>query len=193
MCISSNLSTVVMVLTMCGVALAQTPATSYNIGRVATQEDIRTWGFVVGPEGKELPPGKGNPKDGAKVYLQKCAACHGLTGTEGPFTVLVHNNITKADNLGNAISSGLEPFAPKIWDEIMRTMPWNAPGTLTSDEVYHLTAFLLFRNGVIQETDTIDEKSLPKIRMSSGDEYVPPITAPREWKPGVPRPFGLYP
>ena len=81
------------------------------------------------------------------------------------------------------------PFAPSIWDFIRRAMPYNRPGRLTADEVYALTAFLLFRNGIIQEDDVMDAKSLPKVQMPHRGEY----KVPEPWKPGTRRGFSLQP
>src|SRR5258705_9656548 len=76
-----NLLVPTMLLAMCVAAVAQSP--SYGVGRPATQEEIQTLDVLVGPAGKELPPGKGTAKEGAKIFAQKCAGCHGATAEGG--------------------------------------------------------------------------------------------------------------
>jgi cytochrome c len=142
-------------------ALAQMP--TYDLGRTPSAEEIRAMGISVGPAGKELPPGRGTAKEGATIYAQKCAHCHGKTGTEGPHTRLAGDQARD------------HPFATTIWDFINSTMPRSVAllglraETLSSDEVYALTAFVLYRRGIMQENDVLDAKSLPRIRMPKRD------------------------
>ena len=161
-------------------AQAQTNTSSYGIGRAATPEEVEAWDISIGPDGKELPPGSGTARDGATLYAQKCAACHGqnLEGGAGPRLAGGQGTLT---TLRPQKSIGSYwPFATQIWDFINRSMPpnfYNRPvppdQKLTHDQVYSLTAFLLFRNGIIQEEDVIDSASLPKIRMPNRDNFVP--------------------
>jgi hypothetical protein len=147
----------VMALGACVAALAQTP--THHLGRTPSAEEIRAWDIAIGPAGKELPPGSGTVKEGANIYAQKCAVCHGPTGTEGPRNRLVG---------GKGSRQIVEyQFATPLWDIINRSMPLEKQGSLSADEVYALTAFLLQRNGFIQESDVMDAKSLPKVKMAS--------------------------
>ena len=159
--------------------------TNYHLGTIPRTEDIQAWDNAIGPAGKELPPGSGTAKEGANLYKQKCAACHGPTGKEGhsgpPFSV--------PRLVGGKIGSSW-PFATTIWDYINRAMPRNQEGSLKPDEVYAVTAFNLSRNGIIQESDVMDAKSLPKVRMPNRNGFIPPEP---DWKPGMKRPFGYYP
>lgn len=178
---------VVMFLTAAA-ALAQT-AKYNNVGRTPTAEEIRAWDIAIGPAGQELPPGSGTAKDGAKIYAQKCAACHGPTGVEGPATVLVGGAETLTTLRPKKTVGSYWPFATTLWDYINRAMPFNDPGKLNADEVYSLTAFLLYRNSIIKETDVMSASSLPKIEMPHRKAFSP--TKPG-WKPGEKRPFGVY-
>ncbi len=157
-------------------ALAQTP--TYNLGRTPSEEEIRAWDIAIGPAGKELPPGSGTAKEGAKIYARKCAFCHGPTGTEklpgGSRYPLVGGQGTLTTPLPVKSIGSFWPFATTIWDIINRAMPKNQEGSLKADEVYALTAFLLYRNGLIQESDVIDAKSLPKIQMPNRSGFIPP-------------------
>ena len=177
-----------MVLACCGVAQAQTP--TYSVGRTPSAEEIRAWDIAIGPSGKELPAGSGAATDGAKVYAQKCAGCHGATGVEGPATALAGGKGTLTSMAPKRTIGSYWPFATTLWDYINRAMPFNNPASLSPNEVYALTAFLLYRNDIIQESDVIDAKSLPKIRMPNREAFFP---SRPEWKPGEKRPFGVYP
>ena len=168
----------------CVAALAQTP--SYNLGRTPSQEEIRAWDIAIGPAGKELPPGSGTAKEGANIYAQKCAQCHGPTGEENAvfpgFNRPLVGGKGTLTNLSPVTSIGSYwPFATTVWDYINRAMPDNNAGSLTTNEVYALTAFLLHRNDIIQENDVIDAKSLPKIQMPNRNGFIP--AEPVGWKP----------
>jgi mono/diheme cytochrome c family protein len=161
-------------------ALAQSP--TYGVGRTPSAEEIRAWDISIGPTGTELPPGRGSAKDGALVYrLQGCAGCHGAKGTGGRAPTLLKREAgPQADpwELGRILPIR-SPYATTVWDYINRGMPLNREGTLTADEVYALTAFLLFINDVIPEDEILDAQSLPKVKMPIGDRFA----ALPEWKP----------
>jgi cytochrome c len=194
-----------MVLGMCQVASAQSPI--YGVGRTPTAEEIRAWDIAISPTGKELPPGTGTAKEGAQIYVQKgCAGCHGRTGAGGRAPTLISSKITASHAPASAPAeppmTGMSmpclapcvndsnpmalhsPFATTIWDYINRGMPIGKEGTLTPNEVYSLTAFLLYKNDVIKEDEVIDQQSLPKVKMPNRDGFALP---PEEWKHGAPR------
>ncbi len=160
-------------------ALAQ--SSTYGVGRTPSAEEIRAWDISVGPTGAELPPGRGTAKDGAQVYVRKgCAGCHGATGTGGSAPILKGKAEPNVDTWERGrILPIRSPFATTVWDYINRAMPLNREGTLTADEVYALTAFLLYINDVIPEDEILDAQSLPKVKMPIGDEFA---SLP-EWKP----------
>ena len=165
-------------------ALAQS-APTYGLGRTPSAEEISARDINVGSTGEELPPGHGTPKEGAKVFeLQGCIVCHGVEATGGVGPRL--NSKTSQDLPIWKRERTLPlraPFATTVWDYIHRGMPLGREGTLTPDEVYSLTAYLLFLNKVIPEDTVLDEKSLPKVKMPIGDVYgrLP------DWKPGTRR------
>lgn len=164
-------------------ALAQGP--TYGIGRTPTAEDVRALDSSIGPTGEELPVGKGNAKEGAVAYRTKgCAGCHGATGTGGSAPVLKSRTPTNPDVWARGRILPLRaPFATTVWDYINRGMPLNREGTLTPDEVYALTAYLLFINDVIPEDQVLDQQNLAKVKMPLGDKYAP---IP-DWKPRTSR------
>jgi cytochrome c len=158
--------------------LAQGP---YGVGRTPTPEEIRALDISIGPTGEELPPGKGSAKEGAQVYRAKgCAGCHGATGIGGSAPILKSKDPSNPDVWARGrILPIRSPFATTVWDYINRGMPLNREGSLTPDEVYALTAYLLFINGVIPEDEVLDQQSLPKVKMPLGDNYA---SLP-DWKP----------
>lgn len=164
-------------------ALAQSP--TYGVGRTPTAEEIRAWDIAIGPTGEELPPGRGTVREGAQLYRTKgCAACHGASGLEGKAPILKSKNPANPDVWARGrILPIRSPFATTVWDYINRAMPMNREGTLTADEVYALTAYLLFINDVVPEDVVLDPQSLPKVKMPIGDDYA---SLP-EWKPRTPR------
>jgi S-disulfanyl-L-cysteine oxidoreductase SoxD len=165
-------------------ALAQS-APTYGLGRTPSAEEIRARDINIGAAGEELPPGRGTPKEGAKVFmLQGCVVCHGEEGAGGVGPTLKSKTsqdlpIWKRER----ILPLRAPFATTVWDYIHRGMPLGREGTLTPDEVYALTAYLLYVNKVIPEDTVLDEKSLPKVKMPIGDGYA---KLP-DWAPRTPR------
>lgn len=183
---SSRLLTAVMLLSACATTLAQGP--TYQLGRTPTEAEIKAMDTAIPPDGKGLPPGSGNAREGVAIYKQKCVFCHGpnAAGGSGGSRALIP--------LGNAkpvkLPFSLVPYATTVWDFINRAMPQTKPGSLTPGEVYALTAYVLYRNEIIKEDDVLDAMSLPKVRMPNRDNFLP--TRP-EWKAGSKRPFGYYP
>jgi mono/diheme cytochrome c family protein len=163
--------------------LAQSP--TYSVGRTPTADEIRAWDISIGPTGEELPPGRGTVREGAQLYRTKgCAGCHGATGIGGKAPILKSKAGPEVELWSRGRILPLRsPFATTVWDYINRAMPLNREGTLTADEVYALTAYLLFINDVIREDEALDAKSLPKVKMPIGDDYA---RLP-EWKPRTPR------
>ena len=173
-----------IVMLLGSAALAQSP--TYGVGRTPTGEEIRAWDISISPTGEELPPGRGTAKEGALVYEQKaCAACHGAKGVDGPAPRLVKlEKGPDADpwDLGRILPIRA-PYATLVWDYLNRAMPLGAEGTLTADEVYALTAYMLYINELIPEDKVIDAQSLPQIEMPNRNNWAP---LP-DWKPGMPR------
>lgn len=164
-------------------ALAQSP--TYGVGRTPTTEEIRAWDISIGPTGEELPPGRGTVKEGALLYRSKgCAGCHGATAIDGKAPILKSKAGPEVALWARGRVLPLRaPFATTVWDYINRAMPLNREGTLTADEVYALTAYLLFINDVIREGEVLDAKTLPNVKMPIGGDYA---SLP-EWKPRTPR------
>jgi S-disulfanyl-L-cysteine oxidoreductase SoxD len=183
---SLNLLVPLLVLAVPAAGLAQAPR--FNVGTPLSQEEIRSFDFMIGPEGKELPDGHGTAKEGAAIFAKRCEVCHGKNGESGVLRRLVlgspgkpHRGPFKAEERD---SVAYYPYATIAWDYINRAMPVPKPGSLTHDEVYSLVAFLLYRNGIIQESDVMDAKSLPKVEMPNRNGFVPAVPVyPPEKKP----------
>jgi cytochrome c len=179
------LSVAAIVLSASATPLAQGP--TFGLGSTPSAEEIKARDTAVAPAGKELPAGSGGVKEGADVYAKKCASCHGPNGTG----TTLHRGLVP---LGNAkplkIEGSLVPYATTLWDFINRAMPWFTPGTMPPNEVYAVTAYVLFINDVIKENEVLDAASLPKVRMPNRDSFV---AVELDWKPGQRRPLGHYP
>lgn len=160
-----------------------------SVGAPLSQEEIKSFDFIVGPEGKELPPGKGTVKEGADIYSKKCAACHGRNGEGGAVRLLVLGSPgnPKVGQWKDTEKSATSyyPYPTIAWDFINRAMPANKPGSLTHDEVYALVAWLYYRNGLIGENEVMDATSLLKVQMPNRDGFVPakPVWPPNPKKP----------
>ena len=165
-------------------ALAQSP--TFGLGRTPSDAEVLAWDISISPTGEELPPGRGTSAEGAMVYLIKaCVGCHGIAGAGEPAPRLVRREGTPgADpwSLGRILPIR-SPYATTIWDYINRGMPLGGEGTLTADEVYSLTAYLLFLNGLIEEDKVMDAESLPMVQMPNVDNWAP---LP-DWQPGQSR------
>ena len=177
------LAGIIAAMAACGTALAQTPVYE-NVGRSPTDEEVRAWDISIGPEGKELPPGSGTAQEGANIYARRCAVCHGPTGTEAQWNSgrLVGGQGTLRDNVPIRTIGSFWPFATTIFDFVRRAMPQNEEGKLSADELYSLTAFLLFMNGIIKEDEGMDAKSLPKVQMPNRNGFVPSVEDLRRWR-----------
>lgn len=164
---------VATVMGVCLAAAAWARGTSQplGLGRAPTAAEIRYWDISIGPDGRELPPGRGDAREGQTIYLENCAACHGETGREGPRDALAggRGSLTSAKPLKTIGSYW--PYATTIYDYVRRAMPYYNPGSLKPDEVYAIVAYLLYLNGVIHEHDIIDANTLPKIKMPNRDGF----------------------
>jgi cytochrome c len=167
---------------------AQTPA-RLGIGRPATPAEIAALDIDVGPDGAGLPPGRGTAADGAPIYAARCAGCHGKTGKEGPNDTLVGRlpgdefPFARDPRAPKTIGS-YWPYATTVFDYIRRAMPPDKPGSLTDQEVYNLTAYLLALNDLIPADGAIDAASLPKVKMPARDHFKPDTRTEKPGRPG---------
>ena len=149
------------------VASAQSP----NLGKPISPAEIAPWDINILPDGTGLPPGSGTPAEGARVYAAKCSVCHGQDGKGGTSTRLVGGEPIKNMESEKTIAS-FWPYATTLFDYIRRAMPWRQPRSLTNEEVYALTAYILSLNKLIGESETINAQTLPKVRMPNRDGFI---------------------
>jgi S-disulfanyl-L-cysteine oxidoreductase SoxD len=150
---------------------AQSP--KYELGRPATPEEIRGLGLAIAPDGTGLPEGSGSVSAGREVFKARCSKCHGekAEGAVGPILVGGQGTLATAKPLKTVGSYW--PYATTVWDYINRAMPFDQPGLLKPREVYAVVAYILNLNGIIENDQVIDAKSLPKIKMPNRDGFVP--------------------
>jgi cytochrome c len=151
-------------------ALAQSP----GLGKPITEADVAGWDIAIMPDGTGLPPGSGTAVQGAKVFAEKCAVCHGDGGKGGP---VARNPLFG----GRPVSEGIDTpktvgnfwgNATTIFDFTRRAMPFNQPRTFTADEVYATTAYILFLNRIVGENDVMNAETLPKVKMPNADNFI---------------------
>lgn len=151
----------------------------FGFGRPASAAEIAALDIDVRPDGQGLPPGSGSVADGERVYAALCIACHGPTGTEGPWSALVGEPVPDFNYgddpslLGNRAIGNYWPWATTVFDYVRRAMPHDRPGSLSDNDVYAVSAWLLWRNGIIERDVVLDAATLAAIRMPARDRFVP--------------------
>jgi S-disulfanyl-L-cysteine oxidoreductase SoxD len=154
----------VAALALCaGAAFAETP----SLGKPVTEADLALWDISIGPDGKGLPSGSGTAAQGAQIFAQKCELCHGPGGTGGKNSVLIN-----APGKTERTMALYVPHATTVFDFIRRAMPFPQPKSLSSDEVYALTAFILAGNKITGENDAMNAQTLPQVKMPNRDAFV---------------------
>lgn len=144
-------------------ALAEGP----DLGQPLAADEIPFYATYVMPDGRGLPDGSGTAAEGAVLYAAQCTGCHGETGTEGPVMPPVWPNELWPKSVGKHW-----PYATTIFDYIRRAMPLNAPKSLSDDEAYALTAFILERNGIIDAGTAMTATTLPEVDMPNRDNFI---------------------
>lgn len=153
-------------------AMAAEPAKPLGIGRAVTEEEIAVADITVLPDGTGLPSGRASAKDGAPVYLAKCATCHGDKGQGlGDFPALVGGRDSLATDKPLLTVGSYWPTATTLFDYIRRAMPYQAAGELSDREVYALTAWILAANGILRKDEILDRSRLARVRMPNRDGF----------------------
>jgi S-disulfanyl-L-cysteine oxidoreductase SoxD len=149
---------------------AQAP--TFGLGHTPTPDHLKAIDIDVTPDGKGLAPGTGTASGGKDVYTRRCEACHGPTGREGPQDVLVGGQGSLATTSPVKTVGSYWPYATTLFDYIRRAMPFTETKSLTADEVYAVSAYILNLNGIVGAEDVLDAKSLPKVKMPNRDGFV---------------------
>lgn len=146
----------------------------FGFGRPATAQEIAAWDIDVRPDGTGLPSGQGDVKKGKLLYALKCAACHGVDGIEKPGVKLPGGALV-GDTLASSRPKTIGnywPYATTLFDYVRRAMPYNLPGSLSNDEVYSITAYLLSANKIIKDDAVLNTKNLYKVIMPAKKLFV---------------------
>ena len=166
-------------LNLVGATLALVAATTFaaaepkfGFGKRASDAEIASWNIDVDKDGKWLPSGKGSVKQGAELFANQCAACHGEKGEGGIGDRLVGGRGTLATPKPVKTVGSYWPYAPTLFDYIRRAMHLNAPQSLSNDEVYALSAYVLNMNGLVPDSATLDAKSLSAVKMPNRNGFV---------------------
>ena len=153
-----------------GPASAQSP----NFGQPIAPADIAPWDISIGPDGVGLPPGRGSAAQGESIFVAKCQACHGEKGAGSPNDALVGGIGSLAPGKPPVKTVGSYwPYATTLFDYIRRAMPFQESKSLTNDELYAVSAYILQLNGVIGANDALDAQTLASVKMPNRDGFVP--------------------
>jgi S-disulfanyl-L-cysteine oxidoreductase SoxD len=153
-------------------------AEPYGFGRPATPQEIAGWDIEASPSGAGLPPGHGDVRQGETIFAAKCASCHGVHGEGKPMDRLVGGIGTLRDKKPEKTVGSFWPYATTLFDFVRRAMPLNAPQSLTPDEVYAVSAYVLFLNGIVPQDTTLDGDNLAKINMPNRHGFVSAYPTP---------------
>jgi S-disulfanyl-L-cysteine oxidoreductase SoxD len=160
-----------LALLVCGDTRAGGPASTPRLGQPASAELVERWDLSVYPDGRGLPGGAGTAAQGQAIYQARCAKCHGNEGEGGSGGTLAGRGaLTESDpdqTVGN-----YWPYATTLFDFIRRAMPMDAPATLSDDEIYAVSAYVLYLNRIVGLDERLDAKSLPRIRMPNRDGFI---------------------
>jgi len=164
------------ILAAAEVAGAQGP----GLGRPVSSDEVRKIDITVTPDGRGLPAGSGSVSGGATVYAKYCQSCHGEKGAGKPQDQLTGGLGTLSSPKPVKTPASYWPVATTLFDYIRRAMPIAAPQSLSNDEVYAVTAYILSIDGIVPNDAVLDAKSLPQVKMPNKDGFV-------SWWPKAPR------
>jgi S-disulfanyl-L-cysteine oxidoreductase SoxD len=171
---SRHLAAVAMLCALSGsgetTGFAQSP--TYGVGRLPTASELNAIDIEVLPDGRGLPAGSGTAANGRDIYTRRCETCHGPSGKEGPQDILAGGQGSLATARPQKTVGSYWPYATTLWDYINRAMPFDRPGTMTANEVYAATAYVLFLNGIVAEHDVLDRTTLPLVQMPNHNGFV---------------------
>lgn len=155
----------------------QSSVRSPSLGAAIGSDELKDWDISIPPSGAGLPPGAGTARDGALVFEQKCAACHGLKGVGKPADTLAGGAGTLASKTPVRTVGSYWPYATTLFDYVRRAMPITNPLSLTNDEVYAVSAYVLYLNGIVGEDAQMNAQTLPQVRMPNRDGFID------DWRP----------
>jgi cytochrome c len=161
-----------LMVSLVALAAAFADGRPFNVGHIASPEEIQSSGIAISPDGAGLPPGSGNAIAGREIYQTYCGACHGAKGEgSAAYPPLVGGRGTLKSDEPILTVGSYWPYATTVWDYINRAMPYTDAGRLTPRQVYAVTAYVLFMNGIVDEHTKLDRTSLPKIKMPNRNGF----------------------
>jgi len=161
-------------ISIAALACASSPifAQSPNLGRPVSAAELSPWDISIMPNGAGLPPGSGTPAQGERIFAAKCAMCHGENGRGGISAPLISRGPLDSINAAEKSIANFWPYPTTVFDVIRRAMPWQQPRSLTDNEVYALSAYILALNKLIGDNDAMNAETLPKVRMPNRDGFI---------------------
>lgn len=170
---SRSVSLVIAALLLASPALAQSgKPRAYGIGQAATREQIAGWDIDVRPDGEGAPPGKGSVKDGEKIYLDRCAACHGEFGeSAGRWPQLAQGKGTLASNDPVKTVGSYFPYLSSVFDYVRRAMPFGDAQSLKNDELYAVVAFVLNLNDIVDDKFVLSKETWSQVKMPNENGF----------------------
>ena len=160
----------VVVLAAC--AAQPTAAKPPALGVAVSAEDVARWDISIPPSGAGLPAGSGTVAKGESVYTEKCQSCHGAKGAGKPADALVGGIGSLATATPVRTVGSYWPYATTLFDYTRRAMPLTSPLSLSNDEVYAVTAYVLYLNGIIPADATMNAQSLPAVKMPNREGFI---------------------
>ena len=157
-----------LLATTATVSLAETP----HLGKPLDEAAIANWDISILPDGTGSPKGSGNSAQGSAIFAEKCSACHGDNARGGAAAALVDDRKLAGISASQKTIKNFWPYATTIFDFIRRAMPFTAPRSLSDDEVYALTAYILAENKLIDANATMNAETLPKVKMPNRDNFI---------------------
>ena len=167
-----NFPTVIAALVLTACAIPSPAGKAPALGTPVSAAEVARWDISIGPDGAGLPPGGGTAREGQAVYEQKCIACHGVKGAGKPADALAGGIGSLASKTPVRTVGSYWPYATTLFDYVRRSMPIDKPLSLTSDEVYAVSAYVLFVNGIVGEDAQMNARSLPQVKMPNRDGFI---------------------
>lgn len=144
----------------------------YGVGKTATAEEIAGWDIDIRPDGKDLPAGQGSVAQGEPLYEAKCASCHGSFGEgQGRWPLLAGGDDSLTDERPEKTVGSFWPYASTLWDYINRAMPYTAPKSLTPNEVYAISAYVLYLNEIVEDDFVLNQNNLATVKMPNEENF----------------------
>ncbi|MEH6504069.1 MAG: c-type cytochrome [Cycloclasticus sp.] len=144
----------------------------FGVGKTATPEEIAGWDIDIRPDGKGLPAGQGSVEQGEPLYEAKCASCHGSFGEgQGRWPILAGGEDSLTEERPEKTVGSFWPYASTLWDYINRAMPYPTPKSLTPNEVYAISAYILYLNEIVEDDFVLDQSNLATVKMPNEENF----------------------